>query len=79
MSKMVAKFRVSKVTKQDGMVSLEMAPVSAAPFDKDGVSEDNSFAKWTPSGALAMTITNPTLLDTFKEGEKYYLNFSPAS
>lgn len=43
-------------------------------------SEDDpnkSWSKWTPSGQLQMTITNPAVFGAFVEGEEYYLDFSP--
>jgi hypothetical protein len=55
-----------------------MMAVSDKPFDADGNSEDNSFAKWTPSGELKMTITNPNLFGKLVEGQKYYLDFTLA-
>ncbi len=56
-----------------------MVAISEKPFDVEGASEDNSFAKWTPTGNLEMSITNPALIGQFKVGEKYYLNFTPAT
>lgn len=44
----------------------------------DGSDEDDPYSKYTPSAALQMTIQNPALLDKFKEGQKFYVNFSPA-
>jgi hypothetical protein len=59
-------------------VSLVFAAVTEKPFNADGVSEDNSFAQWTPTAKLEMTVTNPNLFDTFKPGQKYYLDFTEA-
>lgn len=56
-----------------------MMAVTEKPFDGDGNSDDNSFARWTPSGELKMTITNPRLVGVLREGEKYYLNFVKAT
>jgi hypothetical protein len=53
--------------------------VSDKPFDKEGTSDDNSFAKWTPSGTLEMNVCNPNLFGHFREGDKYYLDFTPAT
>ncbi|WP_204367562.1 hypothetical protein [Janthinobacterium sp. HH01] len=44
----------------------------------DGSDEDNSFARWTPSAELTMTINNPDLLGKFKVGDKFYVDFTPA-
>lgn len=57
---------------------IAMVPVTEKPFDGDGNSEDNSFARWTPSGGLSLAITNPSLFGVFSHGQKYYLDFTPA-
>lgn len=85
MSTMRAKFRVTKVEGFGGTTTpptsegITMMAVSEKPFDADGNSEDNSFAKWTPSGELKLTIQNPALFGKIKEGQKYYLDFSEAA
>ncbi len=73
---MRAKFVVRKVETFEQSENITFAAVSSKPFDKDGNSEDNSFARWTPNGSLTMTITNPNLRGTIKEGENYYLDFT---
>lgn len=57
---------------------LEMSCVTDKPFDQGGDSEDNSFAKWSPSGSFKIMTTNPNLWGKFIVGEKYYLNFTKA-
>jgi hypothetical protein len=49
-----------------------------SPFGPNGESEDNTFARYTPAGSLALTITNPELFDKFRPGQKLYVNFSAA-
>jgi hypothetical protein len=57
---MRAKFRLTKVTKHSPThEELEFHAVTTKPFDAEGASEDNDFARWTPSGELKMTVTNP--------------------
>lgn len=76
---MIAKFKVTKVTKHaPNCEELQFMAVTDKPFDAGGTSEDNSFATWTPSGELKMTVQNPNLIGQIKEGEKYYLNFTKA-
>lgn len=76
---MRAKFKVTKVeTTGDEFQQVTMMAVSDQPFDRDGHSDDNSFARWTPSGELKMSITNPKLLGVLKEGQKFYLDFTEA-
>lgn len=74
---MRAKFRLNKITTHNPEYEeLEFNAVTTAPFDKDGNSEDNSFARWTPSASLKMSITNPNLIGTFKENTKFYVDFT---
>lgn len=80
---MVAKFQVSAVTplQTDGkttMETLEFSAVTDKPFNPDGESDDNTFARWTPTGNLKMTVTNPALFGKFERDQKYYLHFTPA-
>ena len=76
---MRAKFEVVEVTTPyPGTEELHMRAVTEKPFDEGGNSEDNSFAKWSPTGELRMEITNPNLHGTFKAGDKYYLDFTKA-
>jgi len=64
---------VGGVTKVgDTTENISMMAVTSKPFDKDGNSEDNSFARWTPSGKLEISITNPDLIGQIKEGQVYY-------
>jgi hypothetical protein len=78
---MRAKFYLQSVKPSPGDPSaevLEFCAVTDMPYDAEGNSEDNSFARWTPSGSLTMTVTNPNLVGTFKAGEKFYLDFTKA-
>lgn len=77
---MRAKMQVTKVTKPcEGVERLEMMPVCGKePFALNGESEDNTFARWTPSGSLSLDITNTNLHEKFNPGDKYYLVFTKA-
>jgi len=81
MSTMIAKFRVTKVESEPGTSTQQvtMMAVTDKPFDVEGNSEDNSFARWTPRGELKMSITNPALVGALQEGKKFYLNFTEAA
>lgn len=48
-------------------------------YPPDGSDEDNTFAKWSPSINLQMQVTNPALFGQFEPGQKFYVDFSPAS
>lgn len=81
MSVMRAKMMVTKVDQLNppeaipAMMRLEMTAVTDRPFDADGQSDDNTYARWTPSGTLSLSVTNPNLFDKFKYGQKFYLDF----
>jgi hypothetical protein len=46
------------------------------PFGPNGESEDNTFARYSPSGELKLTITNPDLFGKIKPGQTFYLDFT---
>ena len=72
---MRAKMKVTSVIQGTGSVILSMQAVTEKPFDAEGKSEDNDWERWTPCASLSMTIANPNLLNQFKEGQTYYLDF----
>ncbi len=51
--------------------------VCASNYPEDGSDEDNTFAKFSPSVSLDITIANPALFGKFKAGEKFYVDFTP--
>lgn len=48
-------------------------------YPEDGSDENNTYAKFSPSAMLQLTIANPALIGKFVEGEEYYLDFTKAS
>ena len=56
--------------------TLRFIAVTAKPFDPDGLNEDNTFSRYTPSAELRMVITNPALLDKFRAGQVFYVDFT---
>ena len=80
MPKMRAKMRVVH-TKQhsDTFEELELSAVCKSDgYPADGSDENNSFAKWTPSATLKMSITNPDLVGQFIAGQTFYVDFTLA-
>lgn len=47
-------------------------------YPEDGSDENNTFARWTPSATLRMSITNPALFGAFKVGDQFYVDFTRA-
>lgn len=77
---MRAKMKVTKANKvADNCLHLELSAVckNDGPYPADGSDENNSFARWTPSADLKMSITNPALVDQFEAGQEFYLDFTP--
>ena len=76
--KMRAKMKINSVTLCDGYEQIEMHPVckpTSYPADS-GLDEDNSFARFSPSGELKLAITNPALHGKFKPGQTFYVDFT---
>lgn len=52
---------------------------SNGPYPADGIDEDNTFAKFSPSVMLDITIANPALIGQFDPGDTFYVDFTPAT
>lgn len=75
---MRAKMQVNKVERFPGQDRITCNAVAAKSYPADGSDEDNTYAKFSPSGELTLSIANPALLGTIEPGKKYYLDFTPA-
>ena len=75
---MRAKMKVSAVTQHNETCEeLEFSAVCKSDgYPADGSDENNTFAKWTPSATLKMTITNPALVGKFTQGQEFYVDFT---
>ena len=75
---MRAKMRVSAVTPHnETWEELAFSAVSKSDgYPDDGSDENNSFAMWTPSAELKMSITNPALIGKFTVGQEFYVDFT---
>jgi len=75
--KVRGKFKVESVrhhaTCGDGYVYAEVS--MAAVYTNN--QEDNTYSKATPSAQLTMTVTVPEVVDTFKPGTFFYVDFTP--
>lgn len=78
MKRMRAKMRITGIEKWEGAERLTFSAVSKdGPYPPDGSDEDNTFAKFSPSGELRLTVANPALLGVYAEGDIFYLDFTP--
>lgn len=74
---MRAKLKIVSVVAGDGYEQLKLTAVyKDGAYPADGSDEDNSFAMWTPTANLEMTINNPALHGKFKAGKKFYVDFT---
>lgn len=63
----------------DASVNVEVKMGAAFGTYLKGLPEGNGdWSKWTPSGDLAITITNPAAVEQFEVGEVYSLTFEHA-
>lgn len=46
-------------------------------YDEKGDSEDNTFARYTPSATLQMNISNPAINGQIKPGQTFYVDLTP--
>ena len=78
MPAMRAKMRVNSVEDFGSSEKINFGCVTAKPFGPEGESEDNTFARYTPSGTASYQITNPALLKQYAVGQTFYVDFTPA-
>lgn len=79
---MRAKMRVNNVERSDNSNSetLHLSAVCKSEgYPADGSDENNSFARWTPSAEMKITVTNPELFGKFRVGQEFYVDFTPAN
>lgn len=75
---MRAKVRITGLTPGETSENLLFSfPAKDSAYPADGSDEDQSFAKFSPSGSLSLTIANPALLGKFAVGDTFYLDFVP--
>ncbi len=75
---MKAKLVISSVTYlEGGCEQLKFRGVcKSSAYPADGLDEDNTFATFSPSVDLNITISNPALYGQFKPGQKFYVDFT---
>ena len=76
---MRAKLFIESIPQHSTCETLKMRAVAkSSTYPADGSDEDNTYAKFSPSATLELTIANPALIGQFKVGEKHYVDFTPA-
>ena len=54
---------------------VKMVAVAAKTYPADGADEDNTYAKFSPTGDLSLSIVTPDLIGKIQPGQKFYLDF----
>ena len=73
-AKMVVTSLVSTVKDSEQLTFKAVGADGAYP--SGGLHEDNTYALFTPSGELKLTVNNPALIGQFRVGQTYYLDFT---
>lgn len=79
MPKMRAKMKLTTVNRTEHGEQLRFNAVAAKSYPSDGSDEDNTYAKFSPSGEITLSVANPALLGAFNPGETYYIDFTPVA
>ena len=78
-AKMVVNY-VTSLADAEKKVTQETIKFSAVSknegYPDDGLDENNTFATFTPSAQLEMSITNPALLGKMAPGDTFYVDFT---
>lgn len=77
-NKMRAKLKIQSIVRNETSEILTFNAVCAKSYPADGSDENNTFAKFSPTAELKLTVCNPALLGKFNPGECYYLDFTKA-
>lgn len=79
MPAMRAKLMLQSVDRREYAEILKFIAVSKdGSYPADGFDEDNSYARWSPSASLEITVANKDLWGKFTPGERYYVDFTKA-
>jgi len=67
-----------QITQEEVQMRAVQGNKVAKGYPEDGVDEDNTYAKFSPSADFRLSVTNPALLGEFKPGQKYYIDMTAA-
>ena len=73
-----AKFKVNAIEKNpdDGTDAANCARVEMSPVFGDENPENKLFYKWTPGGAISLSLVSPDTAAQFEIGKYYYVDFT---
>lgn len=65
------------IKRETNQESLTFYPVCKdGGYPENGLDEDNTFAKFSPSGEFKLVVANPELFGKFTAGQKFYVDFT---
>jgi len=80
MTMMRAKVKCDSVmTNEYGEELTFNAVCKTGKYGEDGLDEDNTYAKFSPTAKFTIFVANPALHGKFKPGQKYYVDFTEAT
>lgn len=68
------KFRVHEITQVEWNRDARKIHLNAVC--NDGTEENEKFHRFTPTGAITMTVDNPAAVSQFELGKEYYVDFT---
>lgn len=78
MKAMRCKVEIIEVTLGQSCDQITARPVcKPGGYPSDGLDEDNTFSKFSPSGEFKLTIANPELMNAYRPGQKFYVDWTP--
>ncbi len=66
-----AKFKVDQISAMEGGSRIDLSAVM------NGSPENEEFFKYTPSGKIQLSTVNPNAVAQFREGQEFYVDFTP--
>jgi hypothetical protein len=79
MKAMRCKVEITNVEGQGtGYETIHARPVARREgYPHDGSDEDNTFARFSPSGEFSLCIANPELHGVYQPGQRFYVDWTP--
>lgn len=75
---MRAKLKIDSITQYETYEQFKFRAVGQrGSYDEKGSDEDNTYANYTPTAELSMTVTNPQVLGKYHAGQEFYVDFTP--
>ena len=71
-------YQVSNTIDQNNQIESQQIKLQAV-YSDDPSSPNTQWSKWTPSGSLDLTITNPNAFNKVLRGQEFYIDLIPVT